>query len=94
MPIYEFRCTACGSRFEELVPVGGSAERCPACGAEAPERVLSAQAAPFQLAGTPGERRKQERKNAKLRAATKARFKEARRKARERNAASGQAGDA
>jgi hypothetical protein len=74
MPIY-------GSRFEEVVPVGGAVERCPECGAENPQRVLSPQAAPFHLVRTPREARKQERKNAKLRETAKARFKEARRRA-------------
>jgi putative FmdB family regulatory protein len=30
MPIYEFECSKCGARFEELVPAGGTA-RCPRC---------------------------------------------------------------
>ena len=93
MPIYEFRCISCGSRFEELVPVGGRAERCPECGAPDPERAFAAPAPPLHLVRTPAEMRRQERKNAKLREATKAQFKDARRKARERNAPSRQAGD-
>jgi putative FmdB family regulatory protein len=83
MPIYEFRCEDCGARFEELVPLDRTAERCPECGAEHPQRVLAVPAPAFHLVHTPGEMRKQERKNAKLREATKARFKDARRKARE-----------
>ena|SRR5436190_17997653 len=86
MPIYEFRCPACGSRFEELVGLGARAERCPRCGAEAPERVFSAHAAPLGLVRTPRELRRQERQNAKLREATKAEFKEGRRRAREQKA--------
>jgi putative FmdB family regulatory protein len=88
MPIYEFRCTACDSRFEELVPVGASPERCPVCGAEAPERVFSAQAGPFNLVRAPRGARKQERKNATLREATKERLKQA----RERRARAGTGG--
>lgn len=80
MPIYEFRCAACGSGFEEVVPAGGRAERCPECGAEGPERVFSPPAAPFQLVRTARGARKQERKNAKLREATKSRLKQARRR--------------
>ena len=30
MPIYEFECGSCGTRFEELVPAGESAP-CPQC---------------------------------------------------------------
>ena len=81
MPIYEFRCDECGARFEELVPVDGRAERCPQCGAERPARVLAPPAPALHLVRTPRETRKQERKNANLRDAAKARFKESRRKA-------------
>ncbi|RDV82921.1 FmdB family zinc ribbon protein [Ammonifex thiophilus] len=44
MPIYEFRCQACGYRFERLCPMGETGENltCPACGAKAPLRVMSA----------------------------------------------------
>ena len=41
MPLYEFECQACGARFEELVPPGGTAP-CPACGGDAVRRVFSA----------------------------------------------------
>jgi putative FmdB family regulatory protein len=40
MPIYEFDCRQCGARFEELIPVGGSAA-CPRCGSEEVERRFS-----------------------------------------------------
>ena len=30
MPIYEFECSKCGARFEELVPTGETAP-CPQC---------------------------------------------------------------
>jgi putative FmdB family regulatory protein len=41
MPVYEFECEGCGSRFEDLV--SSSAERlvCPACGSERTRRLLS-----------------------------------------------------
>ncbi len=32
MPIYEYRCTRCGHRFERLQPVGSFATTCPQCG--------------------------------------------------------------
>lgn len=41
MPMYEYRCVACGKEFEELVMNGGEIPHCPACGAEHPERLLS-----------------------------------------------------
>jgi putative FmdB family regulatory protein len=37
MPIYDFKCTGCGHRFEQLVKPGESPD-CPACGASKPER--------------------------------------------------------
>lgn len=89
MPIYEFRCEACGERFEELVAAGTSSRPCAACGSRRTERLLSAQAAPSKLAKSPGERRKQERSNAKLRERTKADFKARRRRARADRSAGG-----
>jgi putative FmdB family regulatory protein len=43
MPLYDFKCRACGHRFEELVRVGEVAE-CPKCHDAAPERLFSASA--------------------------------------------------
>jgi putative FmdB family regulatory protein len=43
MPLYEFKCRACGKRFEELVKLGEVPE-CPACHDAAPERLFSASA--------------------------------------------------
>ena len=83
MPLYEYRCGACGARFEDLVAAGSPAPPCPECGAARSERLLSAQAPPPHLARTPKERRKQEARNAELRARTKEAFKERRRRARE-----------
>jgi putative FmdB family regulatory protein len=40
MPIYEFACEGCGSRFEELVEAGSTAI-CPACGSAATHRLYS-----------------------------------------------------
>lgn len=50
MPIYEFRCSGCGSRFEKLCQLGESGEyvRCPNCNAASPERVMSS----FRAAGS------------------------------------------
>jgi putative FmdB family regulatory protein len=43
MPLYEFKCRACGKRFEELVRLGETPE-CPKCHDAAPERLFSASA--------------------------------------------------
>jgi putative FmdB family regulatory protein len=83
VPIYEFRCESCGERFEALVDMGTESQACRACGADAAQRVLSAQAAPFGLVKTPGAARRQEGRNAQLHAKTKADFKARRKRARE-----------
>ena len=42
MPIYEYRCTTCGERFEQLTSRTESAEaRCPHCRGSRIERLLS-----------------------------------------------------
>lgn len=47
MPIYEYRCIACGHVFERIRPMGdtGGGLECPECGAEGPEKLLSVFAA-------------------------------------------------
>ena len=44
MPIYEYKCPHCGVKFEILRGVTAVNEdvKCPKCGAEKPERILSA----------------------------------------------------
>jgi putative FmdB family regulatory protein len=84
VPIYEFRCGACGQRFEALVDAGTETVECRLCGSADTRRVYSAQTAPMSLVKSPGDRRKQERANEKLRADTKTRVSESRRRARER----------
>lgn len=44
MPIFEYECSSCARRFEELVSSSASEEVvvCPACGSEKTCRVLSA----------------------------------------------------
>lgn len=46
MPMYEFQCERCGTRFEELVRSATRIEdvRCPACGTAEVERQVSAAA--------------------------------------------------
>ena len=44
MPIYEYKCASCGHRFDVLQRIGadGSDLSCPNCGAQKPEKMLSA----------------------------------------------------
>lgn len=92
VPIYEFRCAACGECFEELVDAGTGSRPCAACGSRQAERILSAQAAPLKLAKSPGERRKREQRNATLRERTKADFKARRQRGREAGSSGGAGG--
>ena len=42
MPMFDFVCTKCGEKFEELVSAGDSGSpACPKCGAQQTERQLS-----------------------------------------------------
>lgn len=43
MPIYEYECKVCGEKFEMRRSLGDSDNelRCPKCGSEYPQRVLS-----------------------------------------------------
>lgn len=42
MPLYDFRCRACGHEFEALVRPPANDVSCPACGQADVERMLSA----------------------------------------------------
>jgi len=44
MPIYEYKCSSCGHRFDVLQRIGadGSDLTCPSCGAAKPDKMLSA----------------------------------------------------
>jgi putative FmdB family regulatory protein len=46
VPIYEFECEDCGTRFDELVAVEATVPPCPNCGAERSRRLLSTVAPP------------------------------------------------
>lgn len=43
MPLYEYRCSECGHRFEVLQRLGAGADdlTCPECGAPAPSKQFS-----------------------------------------------------
>ena len=84
--MYEFRCDACGERFEALVDAGTTSEQCRICQAPEATRVYSAQAAPFGLVQSFGQARKRERANAVLHTKAKADFKAKRVQARKRKA--------
>ena len=90
MPLYEFVCDACGERFEALVDAGTEVAACRICEEPGARRVLSAQAAPMHLVKSGGERRKQERANARLRERTKTQFKQARARARKQRQPGGE----
>ena len=84
VPIYEFRCDRCDSRFEALVPGGTETHACPECGAEGAKRVMSPPAEMPRMVRSPAANRRQEDRNRKLREKTKSDFKERRKRARER----------
>jgi putative FmdB family regulatory protein len=48
MPLYDFRCRACGERFETRAP-HDELPPCPACGSPDAERVPAAFAGPFTV---------------------------------------------
>jgi putative FmdB family regulatory protein len=48
MPLYDFKCPACGTSFEAQVP-HGQLPACPSCGTAGAERVFSAFAGPFTV---------------------------------------------
>ncbi len=52
MPIYEYRCSQCGECFEVILGVSekDSKVTCPKCGANRPQRVMSA----FSCGGAKG----------------------------------------
>jgi putative FmdB family regulatory protein len=60
VPIYEFLCPDCGTRFEELATVGTDRMTCPNCGSGDANRVLSQFAEPAHVVKSPGQARKME----------------------------------
>jgi putative FmdB family regulatory protein len=75
MPLYEFQCAGCGSRFEELVPAGTEGAVCPRCGSREVTRVLSAPGPPRTLTMSPGQARRAEDKRGTNRGGALQRFK-------------------
>ncbi|SKA83259.1 FmdB family zinc ribbon protein [Desulfobaculum bizertense] len=41
MPIHEFRCKKCGEEFEELVIGSSTSVKCPSCGSDKTEQLMS-----------------------------------------------------
>jgi putative FmdB family regulatory protein len=80
VPIYDFRCDACGAAFEELVKAD-ELPPCPSCGAPGPRRLLS------QVAPTPriGLRGAEARRSDATRRAREERKREQRAAKRERD---------
>ena len=54
MPLYEYTCRSCGSRFEALVPVSAGAPPCASCGAPNVRREISLFAKPAGSGGPSG----------------------------------------
>ena len=42
MPLFDFECTACRTRFEEIVRMGDAPKACPSCGGLQVKRLLAA----------------------------------------------------
>jgi putative FmdB family regulatory protein len=79
MPIFEFHCSECDARFEELigshVGKGEKDVRCPECGSDAVERKASLGFAALHRQMTPKQKRKLEAERGIHRGGAKARFK-------------------
>lgn len=52
MPLYEYRCDACGHRFEKIQKFSDAPiEVCPSCGAQQVQKLLSSPAIQFKGSG-------------------------------------------
>lgn len=71
VPIYEFECPDCGSRFEELSSAGTESASCLGCGSQA-GRILSSFGTSKQL--TPNQRRRLEDRRGTDRGGARERF--------------------
>jgi putative FmdB family regulatory protein len=59
VPIYDFRCDACGERFEELTRRGATPP-CPRCGATDVERLISGAVTMLRIGPQGRDRRRME----------------------------------
>ena len=87
MPIYEFKCSSCGSEFEELtgshVGLDPGDVRCPECDSANVERLSTSSYSPIHRRLTAGQRKNLEQARSVDRAARKADFKRKRQAARD-----------
>ena len=92
VPIYEFSCSACGCRFEELVGshvgLDEADVRCPECGAADLERLIATSYSPVQHQLTTNQKRRLEDKRGTDRGGAKERFKRQRAAERQRRGGS------
>jgi putative FmdB family regulatory protein len=69
MPIYEFDCSECGARFDELVAGEAAVVACPKCGSSRVSRRISTVAPPSRqprgVRVREGEARRRERESAR-----------------------------
>lgn len=77
MPIYEFECAKCGSRFEELMESGANAPACPDCGADEAQRRLSPVSPPERVTPRGAKVRDSESRRREREAARSARIADA-----------------
>ena len=65
VPLYDFRCRACGTAFEQYVPAD-TLPPCPECGAPDPERVITGFRGPLKIGLRGGEaKRSNDRRRAR-----------------------------
>jgi putative FmdB family regulatory protein len=59
MPVYEYNCEKCGTKFEILrgITANNDDVKCPRCGAEKPRRLLSVVCGGSHLASSKGNLR-------------------------------------
>jgi putative FmdB family regulatory protein len=75
MPIFDFECTSCGSRFEELKSAEAVAPPCPSCGAKKSRRLFSPPSPPGH-GPSPAEKRDSDLRRGEREAARRERISE------------------
>jgi putative FmdB family regulatory protein len=66
MPTFEYRCRACGDRFQQLVLSSSPPPKCPACNSEKLEKLISApvvRSAATQKRNLEGAKRRREKQS-------------------------------